>query len=73
MLWSVGVLYVILGMKENRLSETEIVTALSHHFSMKRSLKLIYKSVLCLHFVFPRVHTRVRVRNKILNNPRLWK
>lgn len=61
---------IILGMKENRLIEMEIVTALSHHLTMKRSLTLIYKSVFCLHFVFPLGHTRARVRNKLPDDPR---
>lgn len=73
MFWNVGVLYVILGMKENRLTETEIVTAISHHLTMKRSLKLIYRSAFCLHFFFPLAHTRTRLRNKLPNDPREWK
>lgn len=61
---------IILGMKENRLIETEIVTALSHHLTTKRSLTLIYKNVFRLYFVFPVGHTRARVRNKLPNDPR---
>lgn len=60
-------------MKENRLMEMEIVTALCHHITIKRSLKLIYKSVFCLHFIFFVANTRTRVRNTLLKDPRKCK
>lgn len=60
MFLSVGVLCVILGMKENRLNETEVATALPPYYE-KAPQTYLEKCILML--VTTLAHSRAKVEN----------